>query len=139
MMFGSLDLGTRLTAFRYFTGGFSQTFGSVNIDQWKRYFPMMGASFLTCWIMAPLEVAREAYFGDRTFPKELRKGYNSIPDALFKLAKTDPYALFKNSLPTAMASFVQTSFLLGIFDYLFDLVSPTFRDSGYSLNSVKTL
>lgn len=56
--------------------------------------------------MAPLEVARKAFHGDRTFPMNLRQGYTSIPNALYKIAVNKPYALFKNSLPTFMASYI---------------------------------
>ena len=96
----------------------------------------MGA-LATSWIMGPLEIARKAFHGDRTFPVHLQKGYTSVPNALVQLATKEPYALFKNSLPSVMASYVQTSFLFATFDYFYDLISPLFRDGGVPQGAVK--
>lgn len=45
----------------------------------------MFASALTCWIGVPFEVARMAYYADKTFPKELQRGYKSYFNALFRI------------------------------------------------------
>ena len=139
VMAGSLDVGPRLAMFHYFTSGWNQSYGSVNSEYWRRIIPTVAACALTSWMTAPLEIARAAYHGDRTFPQELRKGYNSPHQALFRMAATQPYALFKNSLPTVAASFVQNVFMFSLFDYLYDLFSPLFRDTDSSKGSVKLL
>lgn len=139
IMAGSLDIGTRFAVFRYLTSGIYQSYGSVNTEAWRRIAPTVAASALTSWIMGPLEIARAAYHGDRSFPVELRKGYTSPHQALFKMATTQPYALFKNSLPTVAASYVQSSFMFAIFEYLFDLLSPLYRDTDSSKGAVKLL
>lgn len=139
LMAGSLDLGARFAVFRYFTSGLYQSYGSVNTESWRRIMPTLAASAATSWIMGPLEIARAAYHGDRTFPTELRKGYTSPHQALFRMATTQPYALFKNSFPAVTASFVQSLFMFTLFDYLFDLFSPLFRDANCSKTSVKFL
>jgi solute carrier family 25 oxoglutarate transporter 11 len=134
---GTFDIGMRFAVYRYLTAGIWQSFGAVNNESWRRFAPTMAAAFATSWIMAPLEVARKAFHADRSFPVELQKGYTSIPQALCKLATTNPYALFKNSLPTVMASYIQTSFLFATFDYFYDLTSPLFRDGGVPKGAVK--
>ena len=139
VMAGSLDVGARFAVFHYFTSGWHQSYGSVNADYWRRSIPTVAACAATSWMMGPLEVARAAYHGDRTFPTELRKGYTSPHQALFRLAMTQPYALFKNSFPAVAASFVQNAFMFSLFDFLFDLFSPLFRDTNSSKGSVKLL
>ena len=137
IMAGSIDIGGRLAVYRYFSSGLYQSYGSVNVEAWRRFLPLAVSSLATSWIMAPLEVARAAFIGDKTFPQELRKGYRSPHHALFRLMKEQPYALFKNSLPTFATSYVQTSFLLGIYDYLYDLASPIFREADAAKDAVK--
>ena len=134
---GSLDIGTRFAVYRWLTAGLYQSFGSVNTEAWRRFAPTMLAALATSWIMAPLEIARKAFHGDRSFPTHLQKGYTSVPQTLVKMAVKEPYALFKNSLPTFMTSYIQTSFLFGTFDYFFDLVSPLFREGDVPKGLVK--
>ena len=125
---GSLDIGLRLAVFRYFTGGLYQSPNTVNVEFWKRIYPTMLGAALTSWILVPFESARAAYLGDLTFPKELRRGYSGQFDAFRKMLVSNPFSLFKNSLPTFGGSFVQTSFLFVLFDFSFDFMSPMFTD-----------
>jgi len=48
----------------------------------------------------PFENARRAYYGDKTWPLELRKGYTSPINALLRIPfEEGPYYLFKGGLP----------------------------------------
>ena len=136
-MAGVFDIGLRFAVYRSLTGGLYQSFGSVNTEAWRRFAPTIVGALATSWLMAPFEVVRKAFFADQTFPAHLRKGYTSISNTFFKLVINDPYALFKNSLPTVMASYIQTSFLFATFDYVFDLTSPLFRDGSMPQGVVK--
>lgn len=54
----------------------------------------------TCWLTIPFENARRAYYADKTWPVELRKGYTSPTNALFRIPiEEGPYFLFKNGFP----------------------------------------
>jgi hypothetical protein len=136
-MAGSLDIGTRYAVFHWLTAGIYQSYASVNTEAWRRFAPTAVSALATSWIMGPLEIARKAYYADKSFPDHLQKGYKSVFHTFRCLATKEPYALFKNSLPTVMASYVQTSFLFGIFDYFFDLTSPLFRHGDVPLGAVK--
>ena len=54
----------------------------------------------TSILTVPFENARRAYYADRTWPLELRKGYTSPINALLRIPfEEGPYFLFKNGLP----------------------------------------
>lgn len=54
----------------------------------------------TCWTGVPFEMSRRAYFADKTWPIELRKGYSSPTNALLRIPfEEGPYYLFKGGLP----------------------------------------
>ncbi len=60
-----------LFAIREFVGGWGRPFGSFDYS-FKRKIP--GALFtalITAPVSVPFEIARMAYYGDKTFPKEL--------------------------------------------------------------------
>lgn len=134
---GSFDIGLRLALFRYFTGGLYQSYGTVNVDYFRRPFPTMLAAALSSWAVVPLETSRMAFKADQTFPEHLRKGYTSSFNAFWRMLANEPFALFKNSSPTMAASFVQTSFMFILFDFNFDLFSILFRDMSIPVSMVK--
>lgn len=80
-------------------------------------------SIITALVTAPLgvpfETARMAYYADKTFPKELQRGYTSYWNALSRIPFEEgfffkinlyiiigPYYLFKNSFPIYMRNFI---------------------------------
>lgn len=121
---GSVDWGTRYALYRKWTGGIAQTQGTTNVDIWRHWFPLFFAGALTSVVAPPLEVAERAFVGDQTFPEHLRYGYRSRFHALWRLATTSPFALYKNSSPSMGASFVQTTMAFGLYDYLIELLHP---------------
>lgn len=136
-MTGVFDWGLRYALYRKWTGGYHQTYNSVNVDVWRHWIPLFCSSIATSVLAAPFEVASAAYFGDKTFPAHLRYNYRSIPHALVKIAYNNPFALYKNSLPSIMASFIQTSFAIGIHDFFYDLMSPLHQGTNCPRDSVK--
>ena len=137
LLAGSIDVGSRLTAYRWSVGGLYQSFGSVNTESWRRYLPTILSAAATSWILGPMEISRKAFLSDKTFPSELRKGYISALNAFTRMARANPYSLFKNTLPSVLCSFTQTTFLFGLFDYLYDLFSPMHREDVTSKGPVK--
>lgn len=137
MFVGAVDWGTRYALMRKWLGGLHQMEGLVNIDIWRHWAPIVFSSLVTSVIAPPLEVAERAYIGDKTFPEHLRYKFTSRFNALWRIALTQPYALYKNSGPSIAASFVQTSMAFSIFDYLLDLFSPIVCASGSPHGSIK--
>lgn len=61
----------------------------------------------TCWTGIPFENARRAYYADRTWPVELRRGYSSPLNALIRIPfEEGPAYLFKNGFPIWSSAFV---------------------------------
>lgn len=61
----------------------------------------------TCWLTVPFENARRAYFADRTWPIEVRKGYTSPTNALLRIPfEEGPYYLFKGGFPHVASQWV---------------------------------
>ena len=68
---GCTDIAARLAVWRYAVGGWSRPFGSFDYA-FKRKIPgALFASIITAPISVPFEIARMAYYADKTFPKEL--------------------------------------------------------------------
>lgn len=60
----------------------------------------MAAIAPTCWTGVPFEMARRAYYADKTWPLELQKGYTSPTNALLRIPfEEGPYYLFKGGFP----------------------------------------
>lgn len=54
----------------------------------------------TCATSIPFENAKRAYYADRTWPKELRRGYTSPLNALIRIPfEEGPAYLFKGGFP----------------------------------------
>lgn len=121
---GFADWGTRYALFKKWVGGWVQRDGGMNTEHWRRWLPMISAGVVTSFVAPPFEVAEKAYIGDQTFPKELQHGYRSRFHALFKILTTDPWALYKNSTPSILASFVLTTMTFGIYDFLNEFGTP---------------
>jgi hypothetical protein len=119
-----MDWGSRYALFKKWVGGYAQPQGITNPEHYRRWIPLLAAGVVTSFLAPPFEVAERAYIGDQTFPKELRVGYRSRFHALFKLLTSDPFALYKNSFPSILASFVVTTMALGSYDYLYELFHP---------------
>jgi len=69
-----------------------------------------------------------AYYGDKSFPKDLQRGYKSYFNALWRIPfEEGPYYLFKNSFPLYARNFLQTLTLLFTFDFLKDKTSFIWR------------
>lgn len=83
---------------------------------------------LTAPFSVPFEMARMTYYADKTFPKELQRGYKSYFNALFRIPfEEGPYWLFKNSLPIIVKNFFQTFTLFYTFDFIRDKFSWIWR------------
>ena len=54
----------------------------------------------TCWLTIPFENARRAYYADKTWPLELRRGYTSPTNALFRIPFEEGASyLFRGGFP----------------------------------------
>ena len=80
--------------------------GSVEHHYMRKIPGVALISALTAPIGIPLEMARMAYYADKTFPTELQKGYTSYWNALKRIPMEEgPYFLYKNSFPLFIRNF----------------------------------
>lgn len=139
-LFGGIDISSRLAVYRYFTGGLYSTYGAVDVQAWRKFAPTVVAAVLTSWISVPFEIARSAYYADRTFPKELQKNYTSIFNALRRIPfEEGPYYFYKNSFPILVKNYFQTSALFLLYEFIQDKLSPIFRNGDTPRGPVKLL
>jgi len=120
---GTFDIGSRLALFREFNAGWYRTFGSFETNYLRKIPTTILAAFLSSWVSVPFELARMTYYGDKTFPKELQKGYTSYLNALRRIPfEEGPYYLFKNSFPIIARNFMQTYTAFFAYDWLKDKI-----------------
>ncbi len=68
---GSTDIAARIAIFRYLNNGWQKPFGSFEFLFMRKIPTTMLAAILTAPISIPFELARMAYYADKTFPKDL--------------------------------------------------------------------
>lgn len=138
---GTTDIAARFAAYRYCNSGWQRTFGSVEVNFYRRIPPSLFAAAATCWVGVPFELAKMAYYADKTFPTELQKGYSSFFNALRRIPfEEGPYYLFKNCFPFLMKNFFQTATLLFAYDYLKDKFGAvTYRISEFPYALTKSI
>lgn len=137
-MTGPLDIGARLFMFRHWVGGYWQPNGTINVDVWRRVIPAVLSSLVSCWVVAPFEIAQKAFQADLKYPPELRKNYRSSVNALLRLPfEEGPAFLFKNSIPTMAGTFVESLVLFFATDYFFDWSRFAHFESGIPFAPMK--
>jgi solute carrier family 25 (mitochondrial oxoglutarate transporter), member 11 len=97
---GAGDVGIKLAMWQYIYGGTWSPQEYSDSNSFKHLFCAMAATTPTAFLTVPFENARRAYYGDKTWPLELRKGYTSPVNALVRIPfEEGPYYLFKGGLP----------------------------------------
>lgn len=125
---GATDIAARIAMFRYFNSGWQRPFAGFEYAFQRKIPGCMLLSLLTAPLGIPLEMARMAYYGDKTFPPELQKGYKSYFNALRRIPfEEGPYYLFKNTSPLFVRNFLQTFTLFYTYDFLKDKFSWLWR------------
>jgi solute carrier family 25 (mitochondrial oxoglutarate transporter), member 11 len=125
---GSTDIAARVSLFRYFNNGWQRPWGGFEYTFVRKIPGTLLMSALSAPISIPFELARMAYYGDKSFPPELRKNYTSFFNTLRRIPfEEGPYFLFKNSSPIFVRNFFQTFTLFYTYDFLKDKCSWLWR------------
>lgn len=104
---GSGDVAVKLAAWQWIYGGTNSPQDFADTNTFKHLTCSIVAFLPTCWTAIPFENARRAYYADKTWPVELRKGYTSPTNALFRIPFEEGLsALFKNGFPIWSSAFV---------------------------------
>jgi len=100
------DIAPRLALWQYFYGGTWSPEDFADSNSLKHYVCALLSSVPMVFNLVPFENARRAYFADRTWPLEMRRGYTSPLNALLRIPfEEGPYYLFKGGFPLAVHSF----------------------------------
>lgn len=95
----TLDAGFKLSCLHFIFGGTWSPKTISDFNTIKYLIFCLFSGFAAGWTAYPLQVAREAYFADKTWPKDLQKGYRSPLHALFKIPFVEgPMFLFRGGL-----------------------------------------
>ena len=101
------DTALKLAMFQHIYGGTWSPQEYVDYNSWKHLLCSLYAFIPTCWTGIPFEMASRAYYADKTWPLELRRGYRSPIDALRRIPfEEGPTYLFRGGLPIAVSEFL---------------------------------
>lgn len=113
------DLAPRFAMFHLMYGG---TTAYTQVADWniaKHFLCAQFSAIATCWLAGPFDVAWRAYKADKSWPKDLQKGYRSPLHALLKIPfREGPYFLFQGTFPLAMYSYSLQAWFFMIFTFL---------------------
>lgn len=97
---GAGDVGVKLAAWQWIYGGTHSPQDMADYNTFKHLLCAIEAFVPTCFLTVPFENARRAYFADKTWPVELRRGYKSPFNALLRIPiEEGPAYLFKGGFP----------------------------------------
>jgi len=82
---GAISIASQLTAFRHFNSGWSANFGGFEYSFYRKLFTIFLAAAVSSPTGVLLDMTSRAYYADKTFPKELQKGYKSWFDAFKRI------------------------------------------------------
>jgi len=123
LVFGTIsyagDIGPKLALWQFFYGG---TWSPAEYADWNA-FKYVFAAFMTavptCWTGIPFHMASRAYYADKSWPLEMRRGYTSPLNALLRIPfEEGPSYLFKGGLPIATFDGLFYSFFFAFYAWL---------------------
>jgi hypothetical protein len=125
---GALSIGSQLAVFRHFNSGWSANFGGFEYSFYRKLVTI----FLSAAVSSPtgvlLDMTTRAYYADKTFPKELQKGYKSWFDAFKRIPfEEGPYYLFKGTFPLFVKHTIGPFTAFFCYDFLIDKLSVLWR------------
>jgi len=130
VMQGSLDTAVKVALYRQFNNGWQNNFGGFDYGFHRKIPTTAAAALLSAPLSIAVEMAKNAYYADRTYPKELQKGYTGYFNALTRIPfEEGPYYLFKNTYPLFMKHTLGFFTLFLTFDWLIDKFSVMWRIS----------
>lgn len=132
------DIGLKIAVFRQFNSGWQSNFGGFEYSYYRKIVTIFGAMLVTSPFGVAGDMALRAYNADRTFPKELQKGYRSYFHALRRIPfEEGPYYLVKNSLPLYIKHTLGPFTSFYTYDWLVDKLSVIWRTSNTPMFPVK--
>jgi hypothetical protein len=113
------DVGVKMASWKYVYGGTSSPVEFADYNAFKVLLCAQIAFIPTCWTAVPFEMASRAYYADKTWPVELRRGYTSPINALLRIPfEEGPSYLFKGGMTICGRDWLFYSFFCGVYTWL---------------------
>lgn len=104
---GAGDTAIKLAAWQYTYGGTTSPQEFADSNSFKHLLCALNAFVPTCFTGIPFENARRAYYADKSWPLELRRGYTSPLNALLRIPFEESIGyLFKGGFPIWSSSLI---------------------------------
>lgn len=127
-MTGGLHISSQIALLRQFNSGWSANAGGFEYSWYRKVPTILSAALVSSPIGVVMEMVSRAYYSDKTFPKELQKGYKSFLDAFKRIPfEEGPYYLFKNTFPLYWKHILGPFTAFFIYDFMIDKVSVLWR------------
>lgn len=125
---GIFSIGPQLALMRLFNSGWSANFGGVEYSFYRKMPTFFAAAVLSAPMGIMLDMATRAYYSDKTFPKELQKGYKSFLDCFKRIPfEEGPYYLLKNTFPLMIKHSIGPFTAFFCYDIIIDKLSIFWR------------
>lgn len=125
---GALSIAAQVAALRQLNSGWSANFGGFEYSYYRKLATIFAAAVVSSPTGVLLDMTTRAYYSDKTFPKELQKGYKNWLDAFKRIPfEEGPYYLFKNTFPLYVKHIFGPFTAFFCFDFLIDKVSVLWR------------
>jgi solute carrier family 25 (mitochondrial oxoglutarate transporter), member 11 len=127
---GAVSIAPQVAVLRQFNSGWSCNFGGFEYSYYRKIPTFAAAAAVTAPLGIAVDMAKRAYYADKTFPKELQKGYKSFLDAFKRIPfEEGPYYLFKNTFPLFIKHSIGPFTAFYCYDWLIDKFSLFWRVS----------
>lgn len=121
-------IAPQIALFRQFNSGWSSNFGGFEISYYRKLPTILAAFVFSSPLGVAVDMVQRAYIADKSFPKELQKGYKSIIDAFRRIPfEEGPYYLFKNTFPLYVKHIFAPFTLFYTYDWMVDKMSLFWR------------
>jgi hypothetical protein len=127
---GALSIASQVAVLRQFNSGWSANFGGFEYSWYRKVATILSAAVVSSPTGVLVDMVSRAYYADKTFPKELQKGYKNWLDAFKRIPfEEGPYYLFKNTFPLYIKHIMGPFTAFFCFDFCLDKLSVLWRNT----------
>lgn len=127
---GVLSIAPQIAVLRQFNSGWSCNNGGFEYSYYRKLATIFAAMVVTSPVGIALDMTNRAYYADKSFPKELQKGYKSYWECFRRIPfEEGPYYLFKNTFPLFIKHSIGPFSAFFLYDFLIDKLSVLWRNT----------
>lgn len=139
-MSGAGDVGVKLAYWQWIYGGTTSPEEFADLNSFKHLICAIHSQLPVCFTGIPFENARRAYYADKSWPIELRRGYTSPINALIRIPfEEGPSYLFKGGFPIWTSAFVFWTSYMTFYSWLKNKFFFFWVYQDFSYNWCKTI